>query len=102
MKKILVICGATASGKTRLAVDCALKLGTEIISADSQLIYKDLNIGTAKPTKDEMHGIKHHLIDSRKTFSLELVIYPSKTEQFKLLCGHFQSVDIRTSTIYFH
>lgn len=63
MKKILVICGATASGKTRLAVDCALKLGTEIISADSQLIYKDLNIGTAKPTKDEMHGIKHHLID---------------------------------------
>jgi len=63
LKKILVICGATASGKTRLAVDCALKLGTEIISADSQLIYKDLNIGTAKPTKDEMHGIKHHLID---------------------------------------
>lgn len=63
MKKILVISGATASGKTRLAVDCALKLGTEIISADSQLIYKDLNIGTAKPTKDEMHGIKHHLID---------------------------------------
>ncbi len=63
MKKILVICGATASGKTRLAVDCALKLGTEIISADSQLIYKDLNIGTAKPTKDEIHGIKHHLID---------------------------------------
>lgn len=62
-KKVLVICGATASGKTRLAVDCALKLNTEIISADSQLIYKGLNIGTAKPTKEEMRGVKHHLID---------------------------------------
>ena len=62
-KKVLVICGATASGKTRLAVDCALKLNTEIISADSQLIYKGLNIGTAKPTKGEMWGVKHHMID---------------------------------------
>ena len=62
-KKILVICGATASGKTKLAVDCALKFNTEIISADSQLIYKDLNIGTAKPTKEEMRGVKHHMID---------------------------------------
>jgi len=62
-KKILVICGATASGKTRLAVDCALKLNTEIISADSQLIYRGLNIGTAKPTAEEMRGVKHHMID---------------------------------------
>ena len=62
-KKVLVICGATASGKTKLAVDCAIKLNTEIISADSQLIYKDLNIGTAKPTVEEMCGIKHHMID---------------------------------------
>ncbi|MDE7167776.1 MAG: tRNA (adenosine(37)-N6)-dimethylallyltransferase MiaA [Clostridia bacterium] len=62
-QKVLVICGATASGKTRLAVDCALKLNTEIISADSQLIYKGLNIGTAKPNKEEMCGVKHHMID---------------------------------------
>ena len=62
-QKVLVICGATASGKTRLAVDCALKFNTEIISADSQLIYKGLNIGTAKPTKEEMCGVKHHMID---------------------------------------
>lgn len=61
--KTLVICGATASGKTKLAVDCALKLNTEVISADSQLIYKGLNIGTAKPTKEEMRGVKHHMID---------------------------------------
>ncbi len=63
MNKVLVICGATASGKTKLAVDCALKLNTEIISADSQLVYKGLDIGTAKPTEEEMRGVKHHLID---------------------------------------
>lgn len=63
MNKVLVICGATATGKTGLAVECALKLNTEIISADSQLIYKQLNIGTAKPTPQEMRGIKHHMID---------------------------------------
>lgn len=63
MKKVLVICGATASGKTSLAINCALKLKTEIISADSQLIYRGLNIGTAKPTVDEMCGVKHHMID---------------------------------------
>lgn len=61
--KLLIICGATATGKTKLAVECAKKLGTEIISADSQLVYKGLNIGTAKPSINEMCGIKHHLID---------------------------------------
>lgn len=63
MNKLLIICGATCSGKTSLAVDCAEKLNTEIVSADSQLIYRGLNIGTAKPTPDEMRGIKHHMID---------------------------------------
>ena len=63
MKELLVICGATASGKTSLAVECAKKLNTEVISADSQLVYRGLNIGTAKPTIDEMGGVKHNLID---------------------------------------
>ncbi len=63
MNKVLVICGATASGKTSLAVECAKKLNTEVISADSQLIYKGLNVGTAKPTVEEMCGVKHHMID---------------------------------------
>lgn len=63
MNKVLVICGATASGKTSLAVECAKKLNTEVISADSQLIYKGLNVGTAKPTAEEMCGVKHHMID---------------------------------------
>lgn len=63
MPKILVICGPTASGKTELAVNCALALHSEIISADSMLVYRDLNIGTAKPTEEEKRGVPHHLID---------------------------------------
>lgn len=63
MPKVLVICGATASGKTALSVACAKQLNTEIISADSLLVYKGLDIGTAKPTMAEREGVPHHLID---------------------------------------
>lgn len=63
MKNLLVICGATATGKTKLAVECAKALSSQVISADSQLIYRDLNVGTAKPTTQEMQGVKHHMID---------------------------------------
>lgn len=63
LKRVLVICGATATGKTSLAVDCAKALDSEVISADSQLVYRGLNIGTAKPTFAEMQGVRHHLID---------------------------------------
>ena len=55
--------GPTASGKSRLAVELAKRLGGEILSCDSMQIYRDMNIGTAKPTKDEMQGVLHHLID---------------------------------------
>ena len=50
-------------GKTKLAIELAKKVNGEIISCDSMQIYKSLNIGTAKPTKEEMQGIKHYLID---------------------------------------
>lgn len=63
MAKVLVICGATASGKTSLSVACAKAFNGEIISADSMLVYKGLDIGTAKPTVEERQGIPHHLID---------------------------------------
>ena len=63
MGKLLIICGPTASGKTDLAIECAKLLNTEIISADSLYIYKDLNIGTAKPTLEERQGVVHHAID---------------------------------------
>ena len=61
--KLLIICGATATGKTALAVECAKRLNGEIVSADALLIYKKLNIGTAKPTEAERGGIIHHMID---------------------------------------
>lgn len=55
--------GPTASGKTAFAVDLAEKIGGEIISADSRLVYKGFDIGTAKPTLDERRGIPHYMID---------------------------------------
>lgn len=61
--KIIAVCGPTASGKTFVSIELAKIFGGEIISADSMQIYKELNIGTAKPTKEEMSGIPHHLID---------------------------------------
>ena len=61
--KVIVICGATASGKTALSVELAKQINGEIISADSMQIYKDMNIGTAKVSKEEMQGIKHYMID---------------------------------------
>ena len=61
--KVIVIGGPTASGKTALSIELAKQINGEIVSADSMQIYKDMNIGTAKPTKEEMSGIKHYLID---------------------------------------
>jgi tRNA dimethylallyltransferase len=70
LPKILVIVGPTASGKTALAVELAKKFGGEIVSADSRLLYRGMDIGTAKPTARERGGIRHHLID---------VVRPDKT-----------------------
>ena len=61
--KVIVICGPTASGKTALSIELAKKIKGEIVSADSMQIYKDMDIGTAKPTKQEMGEIKHYLLD---------------------------------------
>ena len=61
--KVIVICGPTASGKTALSIELAKKINGQIVSSDSMQIYKDMNIGTAKPTKEEMQGIKHYLLD---------------------------------------
>ncbi len=63
MAKVLVICGATASGKTALSLACARRFNGEIISADSMLVYRGLDIGTAKPSVEERGGISHYMID---------------------------------------
>ncbi len=62
-KKILVIGGPTAVGKTELSIELAKRLNGEIISADSMQIYKYMDIGSAKVSKEEMNGVVHHLID---------------------------------------
>ena len=61
--KVVVIVGPTASGKTALSIALAKKINGEIISSDSMQIYKDMDIGTAKVTKEEAEGIKHYLVD---------------------------------------
>ena len=63
MKPLLIIGGATGSGKSDIAVACAKILNGEILSMDSMQIYRELNIGTAKITQEEMRGVPHHLID---------------------------------------
>ena len=63
MKKVIVIVGPTATGKSKLAVNLALKIGAEIISGDSIQVYKGLDIASGKIRQDEMKGVKHHLID---------------------------------------
>ncbi len=62
-KDLIVISGATATGKTDASIELAKKINGEIISADSMLVYKQMNIGTAKPTLDEMAEIQHYMID---------------------------------------
>ncbi|MNJ92025.1 tRNA dimethylallyltransferase [compost metagenome] len=64
MQQLIVIEGPTASGKTALSVALAKALNTVVLSADSRQFYKELSIGTAKPTKEEMEGIPHYFIDS--------------------------------------
>ena len=61
--KVIVICGPTASGKTKLSIELAKQINGEIVSCDSMQIYQEMDIGTAKPTKEEMEGIKHYLLD---------------------------------------
>lgn len=61
--KVIAVVGATASGKTSYAIDLARKIDGEIISADSRLVYKGMDIGTAKPTIEEMQEIPHYMID---------------------------------------
>ena len=80
--KVIVIVGPTASGKTTLSIELAKKINGEIVSCDSMQIYKDMNIGSAKPTIDEMQGIKHYLIDIvEPTERFSVAEYKKKAEK---------------------
>lgn len=98
MDKVVVIAGPTASGKTSLAVELAKKINGEVISCDSMQIYKDMSIGTAKPTVDEMDGVHHHLIDfvapderysvaDFKRDAEDKIEYVLKKGKMPILCG---------------
>lgn len=63
MKQVIILLGPTGVGKTGASLLLAKKLGTDIISADSMQIYRHMDIGTAKPTPDQMAMVKHHMID---------------------------------------
>lgn len=63
LKKIIAIAGPTASGKTALAIEIAKRFDGEVVSCDSMQIYKFMDVGTAKPDKDEIKAVKHHMID---------------------------------------
>ena len=66
MNKVICVIGPTAVGKTKISIELAKKYNVDIISGDSVAIYKGLDIGSAKPTKKEMDGVKHHLIYIRE------------------------------------
>src|SRR5690625_3172463 len=65
-KTVIAIVGPTAVGKTKLSIEVAKQVNGEIISGDSMQVYKNMDIGTAKVTKQEMHGIPHHMIDTKE------------------------------------
>ena len=96
--KLLVIVGPNASGKSDLAVKLAKKFNGEVLSADSRQVYKGMNIGTGKITKEEMQGIPHHLLDvasPKRRFSvaqfqkkaIETIKKIQKKRKLPILCG---------------
>src|SRR5262245_49589360 len=80
---LIVLCGPTASGKTALAIRLALHYNTDILSSDSRQFYRELNIGTAKPSPEELRQVPHHFINS---LSLEEEYNVSRYEQDALHC----------------
>jgi tRNA dimethylallyltransferase len=81
-KSLIVICGATATGKSALALELAQRLNTQIISADSRQVYREFDLGTAKPSLEELNLVPHYLIDiCHPTTTLTLAEYQAKVQQ---------------------
>lgn len=88
MKGLIVICGPTASGKTGLSLALAQRLNTLILSADSRQIYREFDIGTAKPTPEELSQVPHHLIDiCEPTETLTLADYQTRAQAVIAPCS---------------
>lgn len=97
-KYLIIIAGPTAVGKTSLSIQLAKKLNCDIISADSRQIFKEMSIGTAKPTIDEMNGVTHHFINhisinenyNAGAFERDVINFLDqyfKTNDYVIMCG---------------
>ncbi|RMF24014.1 MAG: tRNA (adenosine(37)-N6)-dimethylallyltransferase MiaA, partial [Bacteroidetes bacterium] len=91
-KHLVVIGGPTAVGKTAAAIAVAQRLGTEILSADSRQFYRELNIGTAKPSPEERAAVPHHFIDSLSIHQ-DYSVGDFERDALQLLQGLFQRYD---------
>lgn len=91
-KELIVIIGPTAVGKTAVSVSMAKDLGCEVISADSRQFYREMNLGTAKPTPAEMEGVPHHFINSLSIHD-EYSAGMFETDALALLDSLFQTKD---------
>jgi tRNA dimethylallyltransferase len=91
-KTLIVITGATASGKTSLAIQLAKKFKTVIISADSRQFYREMSIGTAKPTDEELASVKHYFINSH-SITDSFTVGDFEKEGLRLLAELFQDHD---------
>jgi tRNA dimethylallyltransferase len=103
-KTLYAIMGPTASGKTKLAIEYAQKLQTEIVSIDSRQVYKELNIGVARPSNEELNTVPHHLIASHSIHEdLDAAVYTKIAENIinELFSKYDNVVAVGGSTLYF-
>ena len=96
-KNLIVILGPTAVGKTKVAIDIAKKIDTEIISADSRQFFREMEIGTAKPGKEELASVKHHFINSLSVKD-EYNVGMFEKDTLKILDSIFQKKDMAIMT----
>ena len=95
MKPLIILTGPTAVGKTALSVRLAKAIGGEIISADSMQVYRHMDIGSAKVTRDEMEGIPHYLIDILEpTGEFNVAVFK------KMAKSHIQIIDLLTIHLF--
>ncbi len=103
MGEVIIIVGPTCSGKTRLSLDIAKKISSEIISADSRQIFKHLDIGTAKPNISDLEKVKHHFIDEldpNEDFNVSIFAERAKEIILKLIGGNIVPLIVGGSGLY--
>ena len=88
--KIVIILGPTAVGKTKLALGLAQRINAEIVNADSQQVYRYLDIGTGKPSKADRERVRHHLIDVANADEVQIVHPRSALRRFGCTAGRQQ------------